>query len=214
MKSTDAEKKSKNIVAVLPKVLVGKFFHNSLTLEDSTFQGLVVDCLEEELASLPIISALFEHLTFKDQIPSSNTAFADPEHQSFLGFVSQADRKGVTVRFLNGLKKLILVKDLETVQDFQDIYRPGKVVRCSKNKLDRLTLKLNVIYHKEREQTTLAKDKECQVKALFEEIKQQHSHYDLKVGEKVAAQVTLAKDYGNIVSVDKYAGLTGFILSE
>ena len=76
------------------------------------------------------------------------------------------------MRFLNGLKKLILVKDLETVQDFQEIYRPGKVVRCSKNKLDRLTLKSNVIYHKEREQTTLAKDKECQVKALFEEIKQ------------------------------------------
>ena len=46
------------------------------------------------------------------------------------------------------------------------------------------------------------------MRALFEEIKQQHAHYDLKVGEKVAAQVTLAKDYGNIVSVEKYAGLT------
>lgn len=78
MKSTDAEKKSKNIVAVLPKALVGKFFHNSLTLEDSNFSGLVVDYLDEELASLPLISALFEHLTFKDHIPSSNLALADP----------------------------------------------------------------------------------------------------------------------------------------
>ena len=87
-------------------------------------------------------------------------------------------------------------------------------MRCSKNKLDRLTLKSSVIYHKEREQTTLNKDKECQVKALYEEVKLQHAHYELKVGEKVAAHVTLAKDYGNIVSVEKYPNLTGFILSE
>ena len=66
VKSIDAEKKSKNIVAVLPKALVGKFFHNSLTLEDCTFQGLVIDYLEEDLASLPIISAHFEHLAFKN----------------------------------------------------------------------------------------------------------------------------------------------------
>jgi hypothetical protein len=36
----------------------------------------------------------------------------------------------------------------------------------------------------------------------------------LKIGEKVPAHVTLAKEYGNIVSVEKYPNLTGFILSE
>jgi hypothetical protein len=59
------------------------------------------------------------------------------------------------------LKKVVLVKDLETVQDFLDIYRPGKVVRCSKNKLDRLTLKSQVIYHSERALETLSADKEA-----------------------------------------------------
>ena len=36
----------------------------------------------------------------------------------------------------------------------------------------------------------------------------------MKVGERVDAQISLVKDYGNIVSVEKYPGLTGFILSE
>jgi hypothetical protein len=115
VKSLDAEKKSKNIVAILPKALVGKFFQHSLTLEDCVFEGLVLEFLEEDLASLPVISSLFEHLAFKAQIPASNEDFSSPEHQSFFGFVSHADRKGVTVRFLNGLKKTVLVKDLETV---------------------------------------------------------------------------------------------------
>ena len=51
------------------------------------------------------------------------------------------DRKGIMISFFDGLKKLILVKDLETVQDFLSLYKVGKVVRASKNKLDRLTLK-------------------------------------------------------------------------
>lgn len=34
------------------------------------------------------------------------------------------------------------------------------------------------------------------------------------MGETVAAHVSLAKDYGNIVGVEKYPGLTGFILTE
>ena len=42
-KSLDAEKKSKNIVATLPKVLVNKFFIHSLTLEDSVFDGFVLE---------------------------------------------------------------------------------------------------------------------------------------------------------------------------
>lgn len=53
-KSTDAEKKSKNIVATLPKALVNKFFVHTLTLEDQFFEGLVLEIQEE---GLPIISA-------------------------------------------------------------------------------------------------------------------------------------------------------------
>ena len=204
MKSLDAEKKSKNILAVLPKALVGKFFHNSLTLEDFLFKGLVIEFLSEDLSSLPLISAHFEHLTFPSSIPRDNTFFSSPELSSFLGFVSHSDRKGVTLRFLDGLTKLVLVKDLETVQDFLDLYLPGKVVRCSKNKLDRLTLKSAVIYHSERDSNGMVLDKECQVRALHEEVKHQHALYNLKVGEKVTAHVSLVKEYGNIVSVEKY----------
>jgi hypothetical protein len=121
----------------------------------------------------------------------------------------------VTLRFFDGLKKLILVKDLQTVQDFLTIYRPGKVVRCSKNKLDRLTLKSSVIYHSDRDDTaTLSKDKDVQIRALYQEFKHQHANYKLRIGEKVTAFISLAKDYGNIVSVEKYPGLTGFVLSE
>lgn len=64
----------------------------------------------------------------------------------FVGIVTESSRNGVMIRFLNGLKKLILVKDLETVQNFPEIYKPGKVVRVALNKLGRLCLKDNVIY--------------------------------------------------------------------
>lgn len=46
-----------------------------------------------------------------------------------------------------GLKKLILIKDLETTNNFTSIYTIGKVVRVGKNKLDRLCLKQRVIYY-------------------------------------------------------------------
>lgn len=36
----------------------------------------------------------------------------------------------------------------------------------------------------------------------------------MQIGEKVDAFVSLAKDYGNIVSCEKYPNLTGFVLSE
>jgi hypothetical protein len=67
------------------------------------------------------------------------------------------------------MKKLILVKDLEIVQDFLTLYKVGKVVRTSKNKLDRLTLKQSVIYHSERdtEGKVFQQDRETLVQAFF-----------------------------------------------
>jgi hypothetical protein len=85
----------------------------------------------------------------KSQIPKTPEDFLSSS--SFIGVISQVDRKGIMISFFDGLKKLILVKDLETVQDFLSLYKVGKVVRASKNKLDRLTLKQSVIYHSERD---------------------------------------------------------------
>jgi hypothetical protein len=81
----------------------------------------------------------------KDEIPKSAEDIAN--FPSLIGVISQVDKRGVTIRFSHGIKKLVLVKDLETVQDFQYIYKVGKVVRAAKNKLDRLTLKQAVVYH-------------------------------------------------------------------
>ena len=53
-KSLDAEKRSKNVVATLPKALVSKFFIHALSLEDHVFEGLVIDLQDD---ALPIISS-------------------------------------------------------------------------------------------------------------------------------------------------------------
>ena len=86
---------------------------------------------------------------------------------------------------MDGLKKLVLVKDLETVQDFQSVYQVGKVVRAAKNKLDRITLKQNVIYHQDRESNMEQKDREILINSLYYQVKAQHAAFNLTVGEKV-----------------------------
>ena len=57
-------------------------------------------------------------------------------------------------------------------------------------------------------------DKQAQIESLQKEMKGLHEHYKSQIGEKVQAKVTLIKDYGNIVTVDKYPQVTGFILTE
>lgn len=109
----------------------------------------------------------------KESIPRTAEDLSKDSVTQYVGIVGNIDKRGVSVRFLDGLKKLVLVKDLETASDFQGAYKIGKVVRASKNKLDRITLKASVIYHKEREATEIA-DKETQIKALYSEIKPQH----------------------------------------
>lgn len=112
-KSLDADKKSKNIIAILPKALVGKFFIHSLTIEECIFEALVLDYLPTELADLPLISAQNDLRLLKSQIPKTPEDFLSSS--SFIGVISQVDRKGIMISFFDGLKKLILVKDLETV---------------------------------------------------------------------------------------------------
>lgn len=94
------------------------------------------------------ISAQPELIALKESIPKSNEDLKNDNQTGrvFTGVVNESSRAGVSLRFLNGLKKLVLVKDLETVQDFPTIYTPGMVVRAALNKLDRLCLKESVIY--------------------------------------------------------------------
>lgn len=170
VKSIDAEKKSKNIVATLPKALVGKFFLNTLTLEDQIFEGIVLDIQDD---ALPIVSVQHDLLSLKEHIPKDQDDISNFE--SLVGLISSVDRRGVTLRFLNGIKKLVLVKDLETVQDFLTIYKVGKVVRAAKNKLDRLTLKQSVIYHQHRGAENEQKDREALITGLYNQMKAQHA---------------------------------------
>ena len=111
-KSLDAEKKSKNIVAVLPRSLVGKYFIHTVGLEEQVFEGLVLEIQED---AFPIISVQHDLISLKESIPSSNEHIQSTSSTSFLGFVASVDRRGVTLGFIDGLRKLILVKDLETV---------------------------------------------------------------------------------------------------
>jgi len=59
------------------------------------------------------------------------------------GVVGKAGQ--ISVRFMDGIQKLIKVKDLNTTQDYQRVYYPGKVIRVGVNKLDRLCTKQKVI---------------------------------------------------------------------
>jgi hypothetical protein len=83
----------------------------------------------------------------KETIPTkSETISNEGDNRVFTGIVNECNKGGVQIRFLNGLMRQVLVKDLETVQNFPTIYTPGKVVRVALNKLGRLTMKESVIY--------------------------------------------------------------------
>lgn len=74
-KSLDADKKSKNIIAILPKALVSKFFIHSLTIEECIFEALVLEFLPSEFADLPLISAQNDLLLLRSQIPKTPEDF-------------------------------------------------------------------------------------------------------------------------------------------
>lgn len=69
------------------------------------------------------------------------------------------------------MRKTILVKDLETAQDFGQVYEQGKVVRVAYNKKDRLTMKKKVIYLGDKD--LLKHDKTTQIKSFYSTIKDQ-----------------------------------------
>jgi len=58
----------------------------------------------------------------------------------FLGFIDNISKEGTTVRFMNGFTRVIGLKDCSSHG-----YRIGQVVRVALNKLDRPSLKQQVV---------------------------------------------------------------------
>ena len=69
-KSIDQAKKSQNIVALLPKALINKHHLPSFAFESFTFDGIVLEILED--MQFPLISAQIDLVALKSSIPRSN----------------------------------------------------------------------------------------------------------------------------------------------
>jgi len=150
VKSTDAEKKSKNFVAILPRCLVTNFsptISNQLSSE-LTYEGLVLEIL---YSSIPVISLQPELVALKDDIlkkseDDDGKSGALSSGSTHIGVVNGVVKGGqISVRFFNGIQKSMKVKHLNTTQNYQKVYNPGKVIRVAVNKLDALSTKQGVI---------------------------------------------------------------------
>lgn len=62
---------------------------------------------------IPIVTSHALLISLKDEVPKSAKDL-EANQGTFVGFVSEVTPKGVIVRFMDGLKKLIVPKDLET----------------------------------------------------------------------------------------------------
>jgi len=118
----------------------------------------------------------------------------------------------VSVRFLDGEKKSIKVKDLNTTKDYQKVYVPGKVIRVAVNKLERLCTKEKVI---EACLVQAGKSSEADMQALTSAFAGQFARSIAKpIGQEVQAEIQLVKDYGLIAQIDLGTYKTGFILND
>jgi hypothetical protein len=72
VKSTDASKKSKNFIAILPKCLITNHPEsiNQTLSSELTYQGLVLDLLRGQI---PVISIQPELIALKDQLIDKST---------------------------------------------------------------------------------------------------------------------------------------------
>ena len=145
LKSIDAEKKSKNFIAVAPKSLLGNFQEVCpLKISDSiNMKGLVFRMLESGENKIPIVTLHQELIDLKDQASPSKDDFN--AGSTFVGVVSSTSDAKLKVAFMNGVTKPIKVKDLNRVEDWQKVYKIGKVVRVAVNKVDRLCTKEKVL---------------------------------------------------------------------
>ena len=97
-------------IAVLPKCLASSF-GLALPMDkiEFKFEGLVVEFVH----NIPIVAFKPELAGLKHEIPTGLTEFTGGK-SIFAGFVDSVNEKlGVRVRFLNGVTKLVSVKDLE-----------------------------------------------------------------------------------------------------
>jgi len=116
VKSTDAAKKSKNFLALLPKCLITNHPQAvSQSLSDElTYEGIVLDLLH---AQIPVISLQPELIALKDDIlrQASSTEQLS-QGATYVGVVNGVVGKAglLSVRFMNGIQKTIKVKDLNS----------------------------------------------------------------------------------------------------
>ena len=121
-------------MAILPKSLSSH--------HEEEFKGIVIDIHKSSIA---LVSSQEELIALKDEILSGDKELTSGD--TYIGVINGIIGKAghVSVRFLNGIQKLIKVKDLNTTQDYKKIYTPGKVIRVAVNKLGRLCTKQKVI---------------------------------------------------------------------
>lgn len=166
-------------------------------------KGLVFRMLESGDNKIPIVTLHQELMDLKDQASPSKDDFN--AGSTFVGVVSSNSDAKLKVAFMNGVTKPIKVKDLNKVDDWQKVYKIGKVVRVAVNKVDRLCTKEKVLMACGQSQ----KDKEVQISALCE----QYVTSSL-IGDVVETEVQLVKDYGVIVKIlDQEEVTTGFIIN-
>ena len=84
---------------------------------------------------------------------------------------------------MDGIQKSLKVKDLNTTQDYEALYYPGKVVRVAVNKLERLSAKSKVIDGRLAGRPSPAfSDKEVQIKSFCQSYAQSIQDTGLSIG--------------------------------
>ena len=199
LKSTDAVKKSKNFVAVLPRCLVPA----GVSLKESQeVEGLVLQMIGGGGSQqVPLVSVQRELVLLKDEIFKGSAEEQMTPGQTFVGVVNGLVGKAgqVGVRFLNGIQRTMKVKDLNVTQGYASVYSPGKVIRVAVNKSDRLCAKERVLEACLAARSTTSKsDKEVQFESFASRFLESQGGNTLKIGETVEATVQLVKDYGII----------------
>lgn len=144
-------------VAVMPKCLASSFgIALPFDQKDFSFEAITI-CKAQDF---PIVSAKPELISLKEEF-----TFAD-SGRSFVAIVENVSGKyGVTLRFSNGLTKLIALKDVPQAEKVGDNYPLGKVVRVAINaKTGRLSLKKVVI--DTTDSTAAKRDQTCLLQAF------------------------------------------------
>jgi hypothetical protein len=117
-KSTDAERKSKNFIALIPKCLVSSFsdFLSVPINTETTFRGLVLEIFKDQV---PVVSVQPELIELKSQVPTKAQLDNFSSGTSFIGLVNGISINGqVSIRFFDGVCRSIKVKDLNTTKDY------------------------------------------------------------------------------------------------